>query len=226
MHLPRGLLGPELLAQTRACFDWSITHPSPMAICGDEGETIYRIDNHHPDFQDRHRDTLLALPFASMLREVWESEHLWYYAEEIFWKKGNAPRTVWHQDTSYQHWSGENIVNCWISFDPVPKNYSLEVIRSSHRGTRYDGSAFDPDDPTVPLWGDTLNPWGDIPDLARLPTSKRIDRSIRTRGTWSLSTWSPETWFSFTLPAYMEAHQSMMFLTSGAPWCSVSLGMT
>ena len=163
------LLDAKLLARVQTCFDWSIAHPSPKAINADEGDTIYRIDNQHPDALDFYRDTIIALPFARLLQQVWDSEHIWYYAEETFWKKGDAARTVWHQDTTYQVWSGDNIVNCWMSLDPVPKSHSLEVIRGSHRGTRYDGSAFDPDDPTAPLWGDTPNPWGKVLNLPRLP---------------------------------------------------------
>ena len=41
---------------------------------------------------------LIALPIADVLREAWDSEHVWYYAEEIFRKENNAGRTVWHPD--------------------------------------------------------------------------------------------------------------------------------
>lgn len=164
-----GLLDSDQLAHARKCFEWSLENPSPRAVRGDEPDgTIYRIDNDHPDALSVYADLARALPFADLLKQAWDSEHIWFLAEETFWKKGNAGRTVWHQDTSYSHWAGEHIVNCWMSFDSVPKSHSLEVIRSSHHGTLYDGSAFDPEDPTAPLWGDQLDP-----PLPRLPDIER-----------------------------------------------------
>ena len=35
------------------------------------------------------------------------------------------------------HWS-----NAWISFEAVPKQNALEIVRGSHRRTRYDGTTF------------------------------------------------------------------------------------
>lgn len=169
----RGMLDADQIAHAKACFDWTLANPSPRSIDGGEGEgNVYRIDNDNPNALEVYADLVKALPIADTLAEVWESEHVWFKAEEIFWKKGDAPRTVWHQDVSYSPWNGEHVAGAWICFDAVPKSHSLEVIRGSHRGPIYDGSAFDPEDPTIPLWGDRLDP-----PLPRLPDIEKERRA-------------------------------------------------
>ena len=47
---------------------------------------------------------------------------------------------------------GEQIAVVWINFDAVEKAQSLEFVRGSHLQTLYDGSAFDPQDDTKPIY--------------------------------------------------------------------------
>jgi len=148
----KGLLEPELLRRVQACFDWSIVNPGPLAIDASTDAGIYRIDNYNPDALEFYRDTIVDLPFCGLLADAWGSNNVWYYAEELFWRKGVAERTFWHQDTSYSPWGGSHWVNCWMPLNGVPEDYSLEVVRGSHQGTQYDGTAFDHDDPTKPFF--------------------------------------------------------------------------
>lgn len=106
-----------------------------------------------------------TLPFGRLFADLWGSERVWYFAEEIFLKKGgNAARTVWHQDTSYLPWAGDHWANAWITFQTLPKKNALEIVRGSHRGPRYDGSTFrDPDKPTEALHGGDA--WPRMPDI-------------------------------------------------------------
>ena len=56
------------------------------------------------------------------------------------------------------------MANIWISFETLPANNALEVIKGSHVGITYDGAAFlDPGDPTRPVWGDEHYP--PLPDI-------------------------------------------------------------
>lgn len=176
----RGLLNPEQLAIARECYDWSLDHPSPVAIDDSTDDYIMRIDNHNPDSLEAiYGEAVKKLPFAKLLKEVWDSEHIWFFREETFWKKGNllgSPfdgRTPWHQDTSYAPFWGPHWVNCWISFDSVPASHSLEAIRGSHQGTLYDGCGFDPEDATAPLWGDKINP--PLPRLPDIQADRKAD---------------------------------------------------
>lgn len=160
------LLDAEQLAECRAHYDWSVEHPGPFAFNIYDG-TIHRTinDNSNPAAQEKYKALVQQMPFADLLAEVWGSEHVWYFGEEVFGKEGGvAGRGPWHQDTSYLPWSGSHFANLWISFEAIPKANALEMIRGSHRGRIYDGTTFtDPDDPTKPLHGGDA--WPRLPDI-------------------------------------------------------------
>lgn len=99
--------------------------------------------------------------------------------EQVFAKSGGATRrTPWHQDTPYLPIRGSHVAVVWMSFEPVPEAHALEFVRGSHRGALYDGSRFDPEDDTLPLYGD-----GSLP---RLPDIER------ERERWPISRWATE----------------------------------
>lgn len=90
-----------------------------------------------------------------------DTQHVWYSAEEIFFKQGTTiGRTPWHQDTAYAPYGGKQWSNLWISFESLPRWNSLEAVRSSHYGPQYD----DPDNPAKPLHGGN---WTPLPDIER-----------------------------------------------------------
>ena len=157
-----GFLDPQQLDSLRACYEWSIENPGPLAVRDSDGTNTVCVDNANPESLPIYRDVLFEMPFADFVADLWESEHVWYFAEELFMKKGEMPRTYWHQDTSYNPWGGQHWANFWISFCRVPKSNCLEVVRGSHRGPVHNGSTFNPEDPTEPLWPDRN-------DLPRLP---------------------------------------------------------
>jgi ectoine hydroxylase-related dioxygenase (phytanoyl-CoA dioxygenase family) len=164
--LIKGCLNPEQLAECRAAFDWAVENPGPHATKMYEGtERRSHVDNCNPLAKLRLDAMMASMPFGRLFADLWGSEHVWYFAEEIFLKEGGkgAP-TLWHQDTSYLPWAGLHWGNAWISFEAVPKSNALQVVRGSHRGPRYDGVTFrDPDDPTEPLHGDGT--WPRFPDI-------------------------------------------------------------
>lgn len=181
------LLDEDLLKRALGCFEWSFANPGPLATGGTEDGLVpraslegdvtsdvvsgLRVDNFNPKSLEFYRETLLDLPLADVLRQAWGSEHVWFYAEELFWKQGQAMRTHWHQDLAFLPWRGEHWVNCWISFDRLPKSHSLEVIRGSHHDTLYDGNTFEEDDPTRPLWGDAYS----LPRIPDIEAEREVD---------------------------------------------------
>ena len=174
-------LRPEYLAACRACFDWSVAHPGPYATQVFRGTTHQHLnDNANPAAAQMYRELVARGPFADFLAAAWGSKHVWYYGEEIFSKEGGqAGRTPWHQDTSYGPFGGEHWANFWISFEPVPKANAIEIVKGSHHGVRYDGTAYDdPDDPTKPLWG------GALPRLPDIEAERALDP---TR--WEILSW-------------------------------------
>lgn len=55
MKLP-GLIDSTLLEDLKACFDWSVAHPGPIAVGKPEGENIYFVDNANPQARTMYKD--------------------------------------------------------------------------------------------------------------------------------------------------------------------------
>ncbi|MBV4458525.1 phytanoyl-CoA dioxygenase family protein [Pseudomonas sp. COR58] len=154
--LIKGFLTPQQLSQCREAYDWAVDNHGPNAFrMFNDTEQQAHVDNANPVAKDRLEALVASLPLGCLFADLWGSENVWYFAEEVFLKAGgHGSRTLWHQDTSYLPWAGEHWGNAWISFESVPKRNALEIVRGSHRGPRYDGTTFrDPDDPTQPLHG-------------------------------------------------------------------------
>ena len=73
---------------------------------------------------------------------------------------------------------GSQLVACWISLDPLPKEHCLEFVRGSHRGVLYNGSRFAIDDDTAPTHPNSSAP--------RLPDIEA------DRGAWDIVSWGVE----------------------------------
>ncbi len=159
-----GALDPDTLALARDCFDWSRTHPTASACTFYENErgTFYQ-DLCHPEAAHAYRRLLADTALPDLIAKLWQSPEVWFLYEQIFLKEGEAMRrTPWHQDAPYLALDGTRIAVVWISFDAVAREDSLEFVRGSHRGPLYDGSAFDPNDDTVPIYAHGLPRLPDI----------------------------------------------------------------
>ncbi len=181
----KGLLDPALLAECRRCYDWSVANPSPLAqILYPGTRHQHFVDFTNPAADAMYRSLVHQPVFADVLANLMGSEHVWYYSEEIFAKRGAlAGRTVWHQDTSYHPWGGLQWANIWISFESLPAHNSLEVVRGSHLGPQYDGAGLvaDPEGPPTPLHG---GQWLPLPDIER-------ERS-EAPGSWDILSYAGE----------------------------------
>ncbi|PZT71113.1 phytanoyl-CoA dioxygenase [Streptomyces sp. SW4] len=164
--LVKNCLDEAQLARCREAFDWAVAHPGPHASSMFDGtEQRSLVDNANPLAKERLDELVTTLPFGRLFAELWGSEHVWYFAEEVFLKAGGkGARSSWHQDTSYLPWAGAHWGNAWITFQRIPKSNSLEIIRGSCHGPQYDGTTFaNPDDPTEPLHGGGVLPR--LPDI-------------------------------------------------------------
>lgn len=179
------LLDADMMAKCRAHYDWSVANPGPFAFNIFDG-TIHKTinDNSNPAAQPMYKELVQQLPVADLLADVWGSEHVWFFGEEVFGKEGGqVGRSPWHQDTSYLPWSGSHFANLWISFEPLPQANSLEVIRGSHHGKTYDGTTFtDPNDVTRPLHGGET--WPRLPDIE---AERKVDPAK-----WNVLSWATE----------------------------------
>ncbi|MBC3192181.1 phytanoyl-CoA dioxygenase family protein [Pseudonocardia sp. C8] len=164
--LLKDCLDAEQLARCRKAFDWAVANPGPGATSLFDGtEQRSLVDNANPLAKEHVDELAASLPFGKLFAELWGSENVWFFAEEIFLKAGGrGARSSWHQDTAYLPWAGEHWANAWISFQHIPRKNSLEIVRGSHRGTQFDGTTFaNPDDPTEPLHGHGVLPR--LPDI-------------------------------------------------------------
>ncbi|MGW4391694.1 phytanoyl-CoA dioxygenase family protein [Streptomyces sp. NPDC004685] len=164
--LLKDCLDAAQLTRCHEAFDWAVANPGPHASSMFDGtEQRSHVDNANPLAKD-HLDALVTqLPLGKLFAELWGSDNVWYFAEEIFLKAGGVgSRSAWHQDTAYLPWAGEHWGNAWISFQPIPRQNSLEIVRGSRHGIQYDGTTFaNPDDPTEPLHGEEFYPR--LPDI-------------------------------------------------------------
>lgn len=182
----KGFLNPAQLKQARECFDWGIANPGPNAGTAYPGtEHAHVVHNSNPGaWQNGLKALTQEVPFAEYAGELWGSESVWYFSEELFMKTGGkVGNSPWHQDTSVMPTRGRHWANFWISFEPLPKQNSISIVRGSHRGKLYNGTSYsDPNDPTKPLHPDS--------DLPRLPD---IDADLaRDPASWDLVSWETE----------------------------------
>ncbi len=170
-------LDAAALELAKAAFDWSIAHPGRGAtrlIPGTPG-TFYG-DLANPAAFDPYTEVNFDTPIGEIVSGLWQKPDVWFMYEQVFLKTGGeaeaARRTPWHQDLPYLPVQGEDLAVVWISFEPLAAEESLEFIPGSHHGTLYDGSRFDPDDDTAPLYGT-----GDLPRLPDIE-AQRSDYDI------------------------------------------------
>ncbi len=180
VYIP-GALDSRQLAAAREAYDWSIEHPGPGSskfASKDAAATFYQ-DLANPDAVAAYRPMLERSPLPELAARLWNSDDVWFFYEQVFLKEGGeSRRTPWHQDASYLPINGDDLAVIWISFEPVPKENALEFVRGSHRGTLYNGSRFDTDDDTAPIYPD-----GTLPRLPEIEAA---------RDKWDIVSWAVE----------------------------------
>jgi ectoine hydroxylase-related dioxygenase (phytanoyl-CoA dioxygenase family) len=160
----RAALGAPTLELARRAYEWSLAHPSPSAssYAGGGGRFVQDLANRAA--QPVYRELVHDSPAADLAAALWGAPDVWFMYEQVFLKEGgDTRRTPWHQDSSYLPIEGEQLAVLWISFDAVSRESALEFVRGSQRGPLYDGSRFDPQDDTAPVYGD-----GSLPRLPHI----------------------------------------------------------
>ena len=179
VHLP-GVLSPSTLKRAQQAWEWSQDHPGPGAgqLPGRTAGTFYQ-DLANPAALSRYGDLARDSELADLISALWGVPDVWFMYEQVFAKSGGVTRrTPWHQDAPYLPVRGEHLAVAWMSFETVRAEHALEFVRGSHRGPLYDGSRFDPDDDTKPLYGD-----GSLPRLPDIEAE---------RDHWPIVSWPTE----------------------------------
>src|SRR5258706_8468404 len=169
-----GVLSTAQLDQALASFDWSIAHPGPLASkISQKSDALFYQDLCNPDCLSAYREMLVASPLPSLVATLWGSPDVWFMYEQVFLKEGGENRrTPWHQDSSYLNVGGGDLAVVWITFDAQPKEDSLEFVLGSHQGPLYDGSRFDLNDDTAPIYSGEQLPR--LPDIEAHRSEFRI----------------------------------------------------
>ena len=176
--LIRAGLDRESMRLAEEAYDWSLSHPSAGATTfSQKAAGKFYQDLANPLAFPVYRRLLEQSPCADLAAALWGESDVWFMYEQVFSKEGGAARrTPWHQDSSYLPVAGENLLVVWISFDPVAESNALEFVRGSHRGVLYNGSAFDPEDDTAPLYTS-----GGLPRLPNIEAD---------RARWDIVAWA------------------------------------
>ena len=169
----RSVIDENLLAKLNQCFEWAVANPGPLAYGSPNGEDITFIDNANPKGYQMYGDLVLESNFGAIASELWGSEYVGFFAEQVFLKQGKSKRTDWHQDTVYWPLGGEHWANFWIPLVEMTEEQSVQVVRGSHKSIMYDPT-LNPNDPSTLLWGEAGN-FPRLPDitadLAKDPSS-------------------------------------------------------
>jgi ectoine hydroxylase-related dioxygenase (phytanoyl-CoA dioxygenase family) len=164
VHLPAALRAATV-ARARTAYDWSLANPGPGASrLPARGTGTFYQDLANPAALDAYGALAADSEIGDLIAALWGEPAVWFMYEQVFVKSGGTTRrTPWHQDTSYLPVRGNDLAVLWMSFEPVSAAQALEFVAGSHRGTLFDGSRFDPEDDTAPLYGDGALPR--LPDI-------------------------------------------------------------
>lgn len=109
-----------------------------------------------------------------------KTAHILY--DQLFVKEPGTPNpTPWHNDTSYWHLRGEQIVSVWLALDEVPRERGLSYVKGSHRWgllhriTNFSGS-------------DDVNSKNVYPGADKFPPVPDIDAGVAS-GEFELLSW-------------------------------------
>lgn len=179
----KGALSPDELKVISDIFDYKLARHSTTAfVIPSEGGGVFLTDASDPELTSTPQFSALIekTPIVDMAAHFMSPGSIWFYYEQLFHKYGSGParRTPWHQDTSYVPVEGPDIVRFWICLDAVDKEHSLEFVRGSHHGQLYNGSSFNPDDDTAPLYAQ-----GEMPVLPDIQ---------KARDQWDIVSWAVE----------------------------------
>jgi ectoine hydroxylase-related dioxygenase (phytanoyl-CoA dioxygenase family) len=177
----KSALDADSMRMAEEAYNWSLAHPSPGAanFPHKDSAAIFYQDLANPKALPAYRAMLEDSPIADIAAELWDAPDVWFMYEQVFLKEGGkSRRTPWHQDSSYLPVDGTRLAVIWITFERVAKENSLELVRGSHRGIMYNGSRFDPDDDTAPLYQSGV--------LPRLPNIEA------ERDRWDIVSWAVE----------------------------------
>ncbi len=176
IYHPR-VLDEQTVAAALDAWTWSVDNPGPGASrLPANGTGLFYQDLANPAALERYKPLVTDTVLSDIVTQLFAQPRAWFMYEQVFLKdNGTTRRTPWHQDTPYLPVEGNELAVLWVTFEPLTAKHALEFVRGSHRGPLFDGSRFDPDDDTAPLYGN-----------GKLPVLPDIERD---RNSWDIVAW-------------------------------------
>ena len=89
----QNVIDETLLDKLNQCFEWSLANPGPIASGNPSGENINFVDNANPKAYQMYGDLVLESNFGAIASELWGSEYVGFFAEQVFLKQGKSRPT-------------------------------------------------------------------------------------------------------------------------------------
>ena len=81
---------PAMLDKLNAAFDWSIANPGPFVTGTAAGKNVHLVVNANPEAYQMYSELVIENGFGHVAAELWSSDYVGFFAEEIYLKKGKS----------------------------------------------------------------------------------------------------------------------------------------
>ena len=132
------VIEPKWLKLIEKGFERNIAHPSPWSGSFQKKGGAFFTDHSNFSVNEEFQELIYESPIVDYLTELMGADRSWLYYDQVFYKDGEAVRTGWHQDMSYYLMQdGMQVTGAWLTLDPLPEAFTLEVVARSHKGPLY-----------------------------------------------------------------------------------------
>lgn len=146
-----GVIEPKWLKLIEKGFERNMARPSPWSGSLQKRGGSFFTDHSNFSVNPEFQEVIYDSPLVDYLTELMGTDRSWLYYDQIFYKDGAAVRTGWHQDMSYYLMQdGAQVIGAWLVLDPLPKQFTLEVVPGTHKGPLF--NAIDQKKPDVILF--------------------------------------------------------------------------
>lgn len=131
----RGLFSQDWVDSLRESAEENMRHPGPLC---DEHVKPGEPGRFHDDqfLWHRHetmRRFVFESPAADIARRMTRSQGARIFYDHLLVKEpGTRTSTPWHNDQSYWHLKGHQVVSVWLALDPVPRAACVKYVKGSH----------------------------------------------------------------------------------------------
>jgi ectoine hydroxylase-related dioxygenase (phytanoyl-CoA dioxygenase family) len=130
------------------------------------------------------RDVMEKTRLGDIASGIFGGGPVWYVGDQLWMKRGgHAHRTIWHQDSAYEPYSGFKSAVLWVPLESLAGENVLEVVKGSHVGPTYNGShTTGRNDEVTGIYDETVWPAPLFPDVEAHRSTWNIYSAPMARG--------------------------------------------